>query len=135
MDLWYKVHRGSREEQNGLLSGKDVRKHGFLQFRRLEHDYKMHLRSLFLERLQEMQDPKLREFRLESSLEEIVAARPMLVHWLMSVCRWIHAVQHSVYVSGEPGRGVMLRIATLRKDPSRYLAVYTRHQPEIASSV
>jgi len=57
------------------------------------------------------------------------------VFWLMDVCPWVYAVQHNVYVSGRPGNGVMLRLVTVRNDPSRILAVYTRYHPEVEAKI
>lgn len=131
LDLWYAVRRRDRGDWTRLLTAEEIRQNGFLQFQRLDADYRNHLRSLFLERLAEQGDPQLAELKLESSLEALVAQRPMLVHWLMQSCRWIMAVQHTVHI----GTGVSLRIVTVRRDPRRYLNVSTRYHPEVETIV
>ena len=131
IDLWYRVRRREHEDWMRPLTAEVIRKNGFLQFQRVDADYRDYLRSIFLERLQEIDDPRLEELRLESSLEALVAERPMLVHWLMRMCPWICAVQHTVYI----GSGVSLRIATLRRDVGRFLHVSTRYHPEIETVV
>lgn len=128
IDLWYAL---PRPNASTALSADEVREHGFVPLKRLDSDYRTYLRSLFLERLEEERDPQLEVLQLETSLEALVAQRPMLVHWYMSVCRWVHAVQHTVYVGG----GAALSVMTLRRNPARYLRVETRFHPEIATTV
>jgi len=128
MDLWYKIERKPGGVQ---CTAEDIRATGFMNIQRLDADYRSYLLSLFFQRLEEECDPELEKLQMERSIEELVAQRPMLIHWLMKNCSWIHAVQHPVYIA----QGVMLRIMTLRRDPKRYLSAHVRYSPEIRISV
>lgn len=131
IDLWYRVTRRLNHSYNSPMSAEEIRRTGFMQLSRIEPDYREHLRAIFLERLHELGDSRLGELRMEPSLEVLTAHRPMLIHWLMRLCPWLYAVQHTVYV----GTGIALRIVTMRRDPERYLHVSTRHHPEIVTNV
>ena len=128
MDLWYKIERKPGGAQ---CIAEDIRATGFVNIQRLDADYRAYLLSLFLQRLEEENDPELEKLQLERSIEELVAQRPMLIHWFMKNCPWVYAVQHPVYIA----QGVMLRIMTLRRDPDRYLSAHVRYNPEIRISV
>ena len=128
IDLWYAL---SRPNVSTALTTEEVREHGFVPLKRLDSDCRAFLRSLFLERLEEERDPQLDMLKLETSVDALAAQRPMLVHWYMSVCPWVHAVQHTVYVGG----GAALSVMTLRRNPARYLRVETRYHPEIVTTV
>lgn len=131
IDLWYRVKRRAHGDLTAPLTAEEIRQNGFLHLQRIDSDYRDHLRSILLERLQEEADAQIEALKLESSLEALLAQRPMLIHWLMKTCRWIMAVQHTVYI----GSGVPLRVVTLRRDPSRYLHVGARFHPEIQTIV
>lgn len=126
VDLWYQVYRRSPREWSKPLTAEDIREHGYMDLSRLDSDYRMHVRSLFLERLREIDDPQVDELSLETSLPVLAARRPMLVHWFMDACRWVHAVQHTVFV----GERMSLRIVTLRRQPTRYLHVAVSGAPQ-----
>lgn len=131
IDLWYGVRRRIRGDWLRPMTTEETRETGYLHLQRVDADYRNLLRALFLERLAELNDERLAELKLESSLEALVAERPMLIHWLMRVCPWIMAVQHTVRVGG----GVALRVGTLRRAPDRYLRAQVRFHPAIATTV
>jgi len=128
MDLWYQVDR----KPGGVQSiAEDIRSTGFINIQRMDADYRGYLLSLFLQRLEEENDPDHEKLSLERSVDALVAQRPMLIHWFMKHCPWIFAVQHAVHIAPS----VVLRIMTLRRDPRRYIGVQVRYHPEIAACV
>jgi len=128
MDLWYQIDRKTGGSQS---VAENVRATGFVNIQRMDAEYRSYLLSLFLQRLEEENDPEWERLSLERSVDAMVAQRPMLVHWFMERYPWIFAVQHAVHIAPN----VMLRIMTLRRDPGRYAEVYVKYHPEIAACV
>ncbi|MES2977733.1 MAG: hypothetical protein V4731_04860 [Pseudomonadota bacterium] len=102
---------------------------GYVNFPRLEAGFREALRSTFLGWLEDAKDPDLAGLSREN-IESLLRERPMLVHRFMAENPEYRVALHSVRISG----GIKLRMATLRRDPQRMVAL-TRYHDEIETLV
>lgn len=103
---------------------------GYLHSTRLTSQYRKVLCLEMLGWLDEDKDPELDVLK-DVDFEDLIKARPMLVHQLMELKPHINTVIHSVALPG----GASLRIATVRNLPQNILRVHTRFHEEIQTTV
>ena len=140
MDAQHKARRVYQIELSYKLQGQPLagtsvteefaKAAGYLHFSRLTSAYRKLLRDQMMGWIVEENDPET-DILSDYDLEDLAKARPMLVHKLMSIEKYINIVIHTVALSG----GASLRVATVRNIPKNIVRVQTRFHETIATTV
>jgi hypothetical protein len=128
VDMAYRIPGLPTQETS--ISEEAAARLGYLHTSRATTTYKRALREQMNKWLHADKDP---EFSTLAGYEfdELILARPMLIHRLMEEDKRLNVVVHMVALNG----GVTLRIATVRKKPEFIEKVYTRFHADIKTTI
>ena len=120
VDLYYNVK--NIPASNASISKEVSLASGYIYLARLESSFRNELHEIFKRWLTDAKDPDIGALRI-MTVEDLIKARPMLVHRYMKENPDINVFLHSVKISG----GVSIRLCTMRKLPDRIEQIAVRY--------